>query len=291
MPIYVQSYRSYDGQAKSRFRWWIVVKHELSLVFKTRQFLVLVVLGYLPVLLRVLQIVTFDSLMQNRKNPIVEALRQIQMMTVDASTFLDFIRFQAPVVFLVSIMAGGGMICNDFRNNLVDVYFAKPLNWRDYVLGKVIALGLLGFGFTAIPGMFLWLLHLSLSPTWATLQACYWYPWAILAFSTTLVAPCTLGVLASSALSRNERYASIAVFMLLLGDLVIGRVLPDLVHSSKCAVIALPLALNRVGEVLFASKRAVVDISWTWSLIYAVLVVGIALLVVCRKARRAEIPA
>lgn len=291
MPIYVQSYRSYEGQVKMRFRWWVVVKHELSLVFKQRTFLALVILGYLPVILSVLQIVAYDTMMSNKRNPIVQALQQVQMMTVDSNTFLNFLRFQAGVVFLVALMSGAGMICNDFRNNLVDVYFAKPLNWRDYAAGKIVTVVLLCFGFTLFPAMFLWLLHLSLSPTLATFKSCWWLPWPILAFSTVLVFPCAVGVLASSALARNERYASTAVFMVLFGDLVLGKALPDMLHNSKYALVAFPLALNRIGESLFEVKRLAFNIPWNWAVVYAATISLISLLIVCRKARRAEIPA
>ena len=57
MPIYVQSYRTYEGQARGRFRWLTMVRQELRVLLKVRTFQVLLVLGYLHGCFRLLQVV------------------------------------------------------------------------------------------------------------------------------------------------------------------------------------------------------------------------------------------
>ena len=69
------------------------------------------------------------------------------------------------LVFITIIDAGSGLICNDFRNNLMEVYFSKPLNWRDYVMGKVMTLVTIGMALSAIPTLFMALLHVLFVPT------------------------------------------------------------------------------------------------------------------------------
>jgi ABC-type transport system involved in multi-copper enzyme maturation permease subunit len=267
------------------------VQHELRILFRTKTFLVLVVLGYLHAFFRVLQVVTYDTLNATPNNPLAQALRQIQMFTVDESMFFDFIRMQSGLVFLATILAGAGMICNDFRNNLMEIYFSKPMTWRDYVIGKIMTLILVGLGFTAIPAFLLVVVHNATAPSLDTLKATYGLPVAILGFSIALVGPCALGVLASSALSRSQRYASIALFMLLFGDLTIGRILPELLHQRNYAIIAFPLAVNRIGEMLFHQKHPLFDLSWGWSVLYITVVCAGALYITCRIVRRAEMAA
>jgi di/tricarboxylate transporter len=79
--------------------------------------------------------------------------------------------------------------------------------------------------------------------------------------------------------------------MVLFGDLTIGRVLPDLLHEQSYAIIAFPLAINRVGEMLFSTKRPMFDLSWQWSAVYIGAVCAICLWLICSKVRRSEIAA
>lgn len=292
MPIYTRSYRSYEGGVRRRFRWWVIATHELRILAKNRAFLALAALAGLHFLLRVQQVVAFDTLnTPGQTSPIVAVMRQIEMFNVDPSMFFDFIRLQASVVFLVSILAGAGMICGDFNNNLMEVYFSKPLTWRDYVMGKSMALVAAGLCFTAVPSVILVILHLMMSPTMATFQAMYWIPGAAIAFSLMIVLPCALGVLASSALSRSERYASIAIFMVVFGDLMLGQLLQELMHQRQYAIIAFPLALNRIGESLFEQRFQFIPLPWHYAALYVAAVCLGALALVCRVVRRAEVAA
>jgi ABC-type transport system involved in multi-copper enzyme maturation permease subunit len=291
VPIYRQSYRTYDGDVRSHFRWWVMIKQELRVLFRTRMFVGLIIMGYLHVCLRVLQIVTFNTLNTSKRNPIVEILKQAEMFTVSPATFFDFLRMQAALVFICAIFAGAGMICDDYKNNLMEVYFSKPMTWKDYAAGKIMALILIGLSFTAIPGILLVLLHNMLAADMEILRATYWLPLSITTFSLAIVVPCALGVLACSALSSSQRYASIAVFMVLFGDLTVGKLVPDLLHERSYAIIAFPLAINRVGEAMFSARRPLFEISWQWSAVYIGIVCVVSLWLICSRVRRSEIAA
>lgn len=291
MPVYKQTYRSFDGTVRRRFRWWVIIKQELRILFGVRPFIVLLIMGYMHVCFRILQVVAYDTLASNPNNPLASTLRSVTMLAVNDTMFFDFLRLQASIVFLTTILAGAGMICDDFRNNLMEVYFSKPITWRDYALGKIMTLVLIGLAFTAVPALFLVILHNALAPSWATFQATYWLPPAILLFSLTLVVPCALGVLASSALFSSQRYAAIGVFMVLVGDLVMGQILADVLHQPNYRIIAFPLAIHRVGEELFQQRRPMFDLSWEWSAVFVAAVCLVSMWIVCRKTRRAEVAA
>ena len=288
VPIFDQSYRTYDGELRRRFRWWIMVQQELRVLFKNRTFLILLIVTVVHVSLRILQVVAYDILASNPNNPIAMALRSVAMMTIGPRTFFDFLVIQTPLVFLIALLAGSGMICDDFRNNLMEIYFSKPLSWRDYVSGKVMTLLIVGLGITAAPGIGLVLLHNLLAPGWRTLRATWWLPASITAFSLSIVLPAALGVLASSALCRSQRYATIAVFMVVFGNLTFGVVLAEVLHKRNYQILAIPLAINRVGEFLF-QRRSTFDLPWGWSALLIGVVCAGALWIVCRKVRQAEV--
>jgi ABC-type transport system involved in multi-copper enzyme maturation permease subunit len=266
-----------------------MIKQELRVLFRTRMFIGLVIVGYLHVCLRVMQVIAFDTLNTGPRNPIIDMLKQVEMFSVSSTTFFDFIRMQSGLVFLGTILAGAGMICDDYKNNLMEIYFSKPMTWIDYVLGKSMTLILIGLAFTGFPAILLVLLHNMLAANMTVLQETYWLPGSIMVFSLSLVAPCALGVLACSALSSSQRYASIAIFMILFGDLTVGRIVPDLLHERNYAIVAFPLAINRFGELLFNVKRPLFDLSWRWSGAYIAVVCAVCLWFICRKVRRAEI--
>jgi ABC-type transport system involved in multi-copper enzyme maturation permease subunit len=289
VPIYERTYRTYDGVVQRRARWWPIVEQELRILFTYRSFVVLVILGMGLFFLRVMQIITYDTLSSDPNHPLTMAARNLHVLEVNPQMFFDFIRMQAPIVFLMLIYAGSGMICDDFKNNLMEVYFSKPLSWKDYVLGKAMTLILLGFGMTVVPGLILVVLHNVLAPGWATVRETYILPWHILVFSSVLVLPCAFGVLASSSLFGSQRFAGIAVFIVVFGNLALGGLLADLLHMRNALIVALPVAINRIGEALFATgRRPVFDSHWGYSLLLVALVTLVCAIVVARKVRRAE---
>ena len=183
------------------------------------------------------------------------------------------------------------MICNDFRNNLMEIYFSKPITWVDYGLGKLMTLVLLGLALTAFPALFLIGLHNALAPSWDTFVETMGWAASSIGYSLIIVMPCALCVLASSALMKSENFAGAAVFMVLMADSAMGAILGDLLKERAYYVISIPMSINRLGEIMFDYRKPVFDMSWP--LPFA-LVCGLcvwAAWVVFRRVRRAEVAA
>ena len=289
MPIFKQTYRSFDGQARDRGRWRIVMEQEFRVLFKMRPFIILLIAGEIQCLLRLLQIVAHDIVMQDPNNPLTMQLQHVRFIMVDAQMFFDFIRLQAPVVFLMCVYAGSGMINNDVRNNLMEVYFSKPLRWYDYALGKILTLVVVGLVLTAIPGVFLVLLHNLFLPGAATFQATWWLPFAITGFSLLIILPCALGALACSAMVSSQRYASIAIFMVLIADSAVGGMLAGMLRDPNYLIISFPMALNRVGQAMFQARRTFFEMHWGYGVAFAAAVCLLSLVILLRQVRRAEV--
>ncbi len=288
MPIYEQTYRNYQAEVRHSFRWTIIVSQELRILMKTKIFQMLLLAAAVHVVLRILQVTAYDVITRDPNNPLAGPLMSIKLFTVDETMFFNFIRIQAPLVFLASLYAGAGMICNDFRNNLMEVYFSKPISWVDYVLGKIMTLVLIGLGFTAVPGIFLVILHNMLVAKPALFYASYWWPFAIVGFSLAITLPAALATLACSALFGSQNYAAIAVFMTLMANSALGGTLA-VVLPPKYGVISFPFAIERVGELFFRQRDIAHELSWALSLGFVAAVSLGALWIICRVVRRAEI--
>jgi ABC-2 type transport system permease protein len=289
MPIYEQTYREYDGQLRPHFRWWIIIQQELRVLMKSRFFKLIMLAALLHILARVLIITLYDTVTQDPNNPLAEIFNQFSEFSVDSSMFYDFIRIQGPMVFVLLIFTGSGMIGNDFNNNLMEIYFSKPITWVDYAMGKIGTLVLLGLGITAIPGILLVVLHNLQLPGMDTIKASWWWPLAILGYSLAIVLPCVLGVLASSSLIRSKNFAAVAIFMVLIANSAMGLILGQVLKNNNYRIVSFPMAVTRIGQQCFKEGRLMFELRWEWSLLYVAFVCLIAAAIIFRTVRRAEI--
>ena len=289
MPIYTQTYRRYDGQPRRHFRWLVVIEQEMKTLAKFRVFKVLVLIACLHIILRLLQIVAYDVMAQDPNNPLQIVFANLDIAYIGPDTFFSFLYLQTTVLFIIMLYSGAGMVCNDFKNNLMEVYFSKPLTWMDYCLGKVLTLVLLGLALTAVPGIILVGLHNLLLPSMETLNASWWWPLAITAYSFVIIIPMTLGVLACSSLLPSQNYAAITVIMTLVANSSLGVLFASMLKQRDYMAISFPLAMRRIGETVFGDKRILFSLAWYWCLLYVAVVCLIALVIILRKVRRAEI--
>lgn len=288
MPVYDLTYRAFDGEARRRFRWSVIVAQELRILAKVRPFLILLMFPLFHFVLRVLQVAAYDTLTATPNSYVAVVLRQATVFAVNERTGFDFVRVQGIFVFVLFLLAGSGMLCNDLRHNLLEVYFSKPLTWRDYVLGKIVTLMGLGLLLTAVPGTILVLLHNLLKPGWDTVRDTWWWPLGITAFSLAVVTPAALGTLAFSALFRSERYAALALVLVLIWDWIMATVMAQILVNRTYLLLSLPTAINRVGEALMLQRRPAIDLPLTPAVVMVVATCLVALWVVVGKARKAE---
>jgi len=289
VPIYTNTYREYDGRPRRWFRWLVVVEQELKTLAKFRVFKALFLLAFLHVIVRMLQVVAYDVMAQDPNNPLQMLLSNLDIIEINARTFFSFLYTQTSLMFILLLYSGAGMICNDTRNNLMEVYFSKPLTWKDYVIGKILSLVFLGLSITAVPGVLLVLFHNLLVPGVETLQVSWWWPLSITGYSLAIVLPTALCILACSALLPSQNYATITIIMALVANTSLAGLLAGLLRQRDYLGVSFPLALRRLGEYLFNENRILFSLSWHWCLLYVVVVSLCALAVVLRKVRREEI--
>ena len=86
MPVFEQSYRHYEGGLRHKFRWWIVVEQEFRVLAKSRVFKGLVLLAGLHYIVRVLQVVGYDVIVQDPNHPMAALLSQVEGLVVNART-------------------------------------------------------------------------------------------------------------------------------------------------------------------------------------------------------------
>jgi hypothetical protein len=173
----------------------------------------------------------------------------------------------------------------------MEIYFSKPLNWRDYAAGKIGTLVVVGMSLTALPALFMGLVHVMFVPTAAALRETLTLAVPVIGFSFLLVLSISLATLASSALISSSRFAAVTVFMIAIVSITIGGLLAALTQEPNYLTVAFPVALNYLGELIFNEQRYEdpLTISAFWPSVYVAVTCAAAMAVVCLKCRRAEV--
>ncbi len=293
MPVYERTYRAYDGTLRRGFRWAIITRQDLRVLSRFKLVQAFFLLGLLHTLMRVLHIAAYNIAQQDPTNPLAMAVREFQLLAVDAQLFAGFLQWQWFLVLVTLLLAGSGAVSNDIRNHLMDLYFSKPLSWRDYALGRFMTLTALGLALTAAPALFLLLIHLLMEPGWERWAESAWLAGPIVAMSLLYTAPIALVVLAASAALGHQTYAGAAVVILVLLSGVIHGYVSALtsMDGAYTAYYALstPTAVNYLGEWIFRAPSHGYDVGLlpAWASVLAVC--AIAGFVFVRRVRRSEI--
>ncbi len=286
MPVFDQHYKTYKGTPWRRFRWLIIMEHELRALTSFRIFKILVLLAGFNVLLRFLQILATDIIAQDPNHLLTPIIKQIHFMRVDVYLFKEFIQLQIPITFITILYAGSGMICNDIRYNLVDVYFSKPITWKDYVIGKVGSLFTIGMCFTFVPVFLLLTLHNFFLPGMENLiQSLEWLLQSAL-YCTAISLSLASVTLAASSLVNSPGFAAITIFMVTMADTAMAGIIAVLLRERNFLILAYGSVLTTIGELIFQTRHGQYNLHWGYSLAMVVLVCGTSLLIVSWKIRR-----
>jgi ABC-type transport system involved in multi-copper enzyme maturation permease subunit len=290
MPIYEQTYREYTGDYRQRFRWLIIIQQELRILIKSKFFLIMALGSMLHFLLRLMQVTIFDIVAQDPNSAFAVPFKGIQELEVNGNMFFEFLRMQAAVVFIVTIFSGAGMICNDIKNNLMEIYFSKPITWLDYALGKILALAFIASVHSLIPALVLVGLHNLMLPSMDTFKDSMGWMVGIFGYSASIIAPCILGVLASSAMIKSKNFASAAILMLLFANSAMGGTLGGVLSNENYLAVSFPIAIDHIGLNLFNINRQIMpNLNWGWCAAYVVAVCVVSLVIILRRIRRAEV--
>ncbi len=198
MPIHDQSYRRYKGERAPQGRSWTViaqagVKHMLG----KRKFLALLVLAWLPFVVRAVQFYVAAN------------FPQASMIAPGPSTFDDFLEQQGVFVFFITIFTGAGLIANDMRANALQIYLSKPLGRAEYIGGKFAVLAFFLLLVTWLPATMLVFVQVVFAGDLAFLKQHLFVLPAILVVTLTQTIVLGFVMLALSSLSKSSRFVGI----------------------------------------------------------------------------------
>jgi hypothetical protein len=289
MPVFEQSYARWTPGDGSRVRWWPIVRREIQLLLAQRVFRILLIVAAMPTLVSLLQIYSVNKLAADPDSELARALRTVSIV-IDGEFFFQFLQIQTYFVFVLLLYASSGLVCDDIRLNLVEVYFSKPLTVRDYLIGKITTLLGLGFLYTAVPALFLFAAQLMMSPGSDFWARHHGIPLASVAFSAVIVVPTTMATLACSALTSSRGFAAAAVIAVLAIDGFSATLLAEILGMRSVNIISIPAAMMRAGEWFFGVEPYI-PLAGAWALLVVSGVAGLGLVLLRRRIRGVEVGA
>ena len=279
MPIYDQGYRRYEARGPlRRVRFWPISREALRLLLSRRAFLGLMMLACLPLIGRILQVYVVTQF--------PEAGR---VLPVDGRLFGEFLNFQMVFTLIISVFGGAGLIANDLRTGAILVYLSRPLDRRDYILGKLGVLMALNLSVTLLPGLILYAVALSLAPAqFATLELAWIGP-AIVLHSVVISLVTSLVALAVSSLSKSARVAGIGFFILMVGLEVARGIVFGVYRQPESLLLSFRASMQAVGNALFGITARGMNLPWFQpALVLALIVLG-CLAILRARVRAVEI--
>src|SRR5512140_391922 len=142
MPIHDQGYRRYTGvRAQTGRAWSVIATAGIRTLLARRAFIGLLLLSWVPFLVRAVQIYAATN------------LPQAQFLAPDARMFRQFLDQQEVFLFFITVYAGTGLIANDRRANALQIYLSKPLTRVEYIFGKLGILAAFLLFATWVPAM------------------------------------------------------------------------------------------------------------------------------------------
>lgn len=196
-------------------------------------------------------------------------------------------------VFSLFVVAwyGAGQIAEDRRLGAHLLYFARPIDRRDYLLAKFLTVAFFGALASVVPGLVICSVAVFASPEWSFLTE----QWRVIvhtvtfgALTATLLASIVLAV---SSLASRRTFALLGVFGYVLVSAALGRLLAVLQHERDFLAINPLQSCARVAGWLFGLKRNFPRIELTWALVSIGVTLLVAWWILWRRVRRMEVVA
>ncbi len=286
MTIREKGYTHWEGELRARrLAWWPITRLGIRLAFKKKYFKFIYAGAFGPAFAFIVGIYIAE-----RVEDFQSMLRGPRVLEVNPKYFLtyfnsDFLLFMMLMIMLVS---GAGLISDDLKYNALQLYFARPLAKKDYLMGKMAVLVFFLLSLTLVPGLLFIVFKLLFAGSFSFLATYPWLPTAVVASSLLTTAFFCLYTLLLSSLSRNRRYVSILIFAIYVASDIFFGFFYENFRKPGFVLLSLKRNLQQTGAFFFQQKPPY-PVSWLYSFLILVGICLVAVLVLRRKVRGVEV--
>ncbi len=277
-PVHDQSYRRYQGKREPHGRGWLVIAGAgMRTVLAKKVFLGLLLLAWLPFLVRTVQIYAVTMYPQAG-----------EVLPVNARMFQTFVEGQGLFAFFVTIYVGAGLIANDRRANALQVYLSKPILRIEYIAGKLAILATFLLAVTLLPAVLLVIMQVVLSGSLNLLREHPTLIPAVILASLVRVIVASVTMLALSSISRSARYVAVMYAGVIFFAEAMYGVLAFVTGSTRVAWVSITGNFDVVTDAIFREAPRY-DTPAAVSFIVLIGLVAVSVSVLERSVRGVEI--
>ena len=278
--IHDQTYRRYAGNREPMGRAWTVIAWAgIRAMLARKMFLALMLLAWIPFLVRAVQIYAVTMWPQAR-----------DFLPVNAQLFQRFVEQQGTFVFFICIYVGSGLIANDLRANALQIYLSKPLFRMEYIAGKLSILLFFLLEATLLPALMLIALQIAFS---GSLE----FFWNNLSVIPAIVLACVIRVivaavsmLALSSLSKSTRYVAVMYTGIIFFTEAMYGVLTFVTASTRVGWVSVGANFEILSDAVFR-QPARYETPVIVSILVLTALVAVSISVLERRVRGVEVVA
>jgi len=284
MAVYERIWQRWQGDLTPiGRRWTVITRYALADAFSSRFFTGFYVLCLLPTLIGLFLVYLSHNVGMLEKVGLTEEF----MGGLTDLFFQVLFSWQALPAFFVAVIVAPSLIAADLSNNALSLYLSRPIDRRDYVVGKMAVLGILLSPITWIGGLLIFGLQASLEGGgWASE---HWRVGAAyLIGHLTWIVVVSLLSLAISAWVRFKPAARGALFGIILISAGFAQAVNGVTGTSAGDLVHLVRAIVNVVLWIFGEPlRGDLPIAAAWFTLTATGLVSLWLL--NRKLRAHEV--
>jgi ABC-type transport system involved in multi-copper enzyme maturation permease subunit len=251
MAVHSHVFRPYEGpREKAGTRWIVLARYALGDALSQKKTIGLLVMSAFPVLAAAI-------LVYLRHN--VEAIKMFEIpldkiVAIDGVFFYRLLTVQCMLAFALTAATGARVLVADLRDNALPLYLARPLSRFEYVLGKAVAIVVLGSLVTWVPSLLLFGLQASLATGW--LRQYWWIAPGIVLGALAAVSLFALVCLAVASVVRKRAAAEAAFVSLFLLVPLVARVVEQILHIKWWVYLFVPALLEALWTPLFRLQQS-----------------------------------
>lgn len=270
MSIRKKGYYSWDGQLKSQvFYGWPIFFRGIQTAFKKKYAKAIFGFAALPF------VVFLSAVYVSTKPELMMLTRFVSLLKDDAAFFNVFFTFDLMLfnLLVICVFFGSDLISADLKFNALPLYFSRPLDQKDYILGKYSILMFYLLLFSLLPGILLVVFKFVFTGSFSikipVLMAVLFFPIIMSVFFSSLT-------LIISSFSSNRKFVWIALFLIYIFSGVLAEMLNGIFKNSYFFLFSIEVNVKQTGSFLFQTSPSYHMPPW---ISFAVLVSSTLLMV------------
>lgn len=289
MAVYKRRYNPYHGTLTPQWsRFFVLTRYAFAELFKSRFFVILLVLSLVPVLF----FAGYIFVANNRTVQLLMQMRSAGLLSVENEYFIMIMIAQTQAAFLLNCWVGPVLIAGDLTNGALPLFLSRPFSRADYVLGKLAVLGLLLSAVTWIPGLLLFSLQAGLARN-GWIWSHIWMVVPIVFCSAIWILMLSLISLAVSASVKLRIVATGVIFISFfipagLGEMynsIMGTYWGRLLNFTEMFRLILAQGFRERTELLGPLSRNEIPVPAAWGVLLLVCLLSLVILNARLKAR------